>query len=192
MNDQLIEQEVKLEVRHVTFLDLLKKHGIKFNVLRPILQRDLIFDFPDLRLLRDDRLFRIRMENDDIRLTFKGKREFLRHSKKRIEIEGSIRSEKAVDVLKCVGISVSKLPCTFKEIVDLLSRNGMKVVVEVVKERTPLRLEGWNCKVYLDKVRRLGEFVEIEGEGSDLLVDILGVSNSVIRKSYAEMLAEFS
>ena len=58
MNDQLIEQEVKLEVRHVTFLDLLKKHGIKFNVLRPILQRDLIFDFPDLRLLRDDRLFR--------------------------------------------------------------------------------------------------------------------------------------
>jgi len=192
LKDQIIENEVKLRIGHSAFLDLLKKHGIRFSVYEPISQRDLIFDFPDLRLLKRDQLFRIRLENEQLKLTFKGKRGLSRYSKRRIEIEENIGSKRATDILKRIGIQVSELPFTLEEIIKLLVQNGMNIVVEVVKERNPVILEGWHCKVYLDKVRDLGEFVEIEGEGADLLVDILGVSKAVVRESYAEMLARFS
>ncbi len=187
-----VEQEVKLRMGHGEFLELLKKRGIEFSILKPILQRDLIFDFPDLRLLRSDRLFRIRLEDDQAKFTFKGRREIVKHSKKRVEIEGLIGSEKTISALYRIGILAPSPPNTLEELIGLLQKNGMDVVLEVVKARTPLRLKGFKSMVYLDDVRTLGEFVEIEGEDANSLVDFLGVSQAVVRKSYAEMIAGFS
>jgi predicted adenylyl cyclase CyaB len=187
-----VEQEVKLRMRHDEFLELLRKRGIEFSVLKPVLQRDLILDFPDLRLLKSDRLFRIRLEDDQVKFTFKGRREIVQHSKKRVEIEGLIGSEKSIDALSRIGIHVSAPPNTLEELIDLLSKNGMNVVLEVVKERTPLLLKGFKSMIYLDDVRSLGEFVEIEGDDANYIVDFLGVSGAVVRKSYAEMIAGLS
>ncbi|HIE22987.1 MAG TPA: CYTH domain-containing protein [Candidatus Korarchaeota archaeon] len=187
-----VEKEVKLRMRHDEFLELLKRHGIKFSILKRVLQRDLILDFQDLRLLKSDRLFRIRLEDDLAKFTFKGKREIIQHSKRRVEIEDVVGSEKSIDALSRIGIYVSAPPSTLEELIDLLSKNGMNVVLEVVKERTPLLLKGFKSMVYLDNVKSLGEFIEIEGDDANSLVDFLGVSRAVVRKSYAEMIAGLS
>ncbi len=184
-----VESEVKLRIRHATFLNLLEKHGLKFSASRAVSQRDLIFDFRDFRLLKGDQLFRIRLENGKILLTFKGKRDISGYSKKRLEIEEEIRSKRVLEIFRMVGIHISKPPQTLEATIKLLDRSEMVMVMEVVKERIPLSLEGWCCTVYLDKVRDLGEFVEIEGEGADQLVDVLGLSKAVVMESYVEMMA---
>ncbi|RLG41468.1 MAG: hypothetical protein DRO05_03865 [Thermoproteota archaeon] len=186
-----VEEEVKLRIQHNTFLDLLKRNGIGYSVIGSYLQRDLIFDFPDMRLLKSDQLLRVRLENNEIILTFKGKREFVGHSKKRIEIEGTIGSESALRALERIGIRVPSLPNDLSGIIRLLARKGLKVILEIVKKRTSLKLNGWNCRVHLDFVESLGEFVEIEGSDGNELVDVLQLSRRVVRKSYAEMLAGF-
>jgi len=188
LNGHAIEKEVKLRIKHARFLGLLEKHGLKFSISKTATQRDLIFDFPDFRLFRGDQLFRIRLENGKLMLTFKGRRDISRYSKRRIEIEEDIGSERAIDVLEKIGIRVSEPPSTLEATVELLKRSGMIMVIEVVKERTLLNLEGWGCNVYLDKVRGLGEFVEIEGEGADQLVDVLDLPKAVVMESYVEML----
>ncbi|RLG48535.1 MAG: hypothetical protein DRN92_00795 [Thermoproteota archaeon] len=188
LNGHAIEKEVKLRIKHATFLGLLEKHGLKFSISKTVTQRDLIFDFPDFRLFRGDQLFRIRLENGKVMLTFKGRRDISGYSKRRIEIEEDIGSEHAIDVLEKIGIRVSEPPSTLEATIELLKRSGMIMVIEVIKERTPLNLEGWRCSVYLDKVRGLGEFVEIEGEGADQLVDALGLPKAVVMESYVEML----
>ncbi|RLG47539.1 MAG: hypothetical protein DRN90_04855, partial [Thermoproteota archaeon] len=141
MDNPNVEEEVKLRIRHGAFLDLLKRKNIGYSVIGSYSERDLIFDFPDMRLLKNDWLFRVRLENNEIILTFKGRREIFRYSKRRTEIEGTLGSESALKALEKIGIHVSSLPNDLSGIISLLAQKGLRIVVEVVKKRTSLELK---------------------------------------------------
>ncbi len=188
LNEEL-EREVKLKIGHAAFLGLLRRRRIKYEAKITTEQIDIIFDFPDRRLFKNDQLLRVRIEGDEVKLAFKGSRSIQDYSKVRIEIEGALCSKKAVKAMNMAGIKVSKHPKTLKEVKELLISKGMREVLKIVKERTKLNLKGWQSWVYLDKVRELGEFVEIEGKDANLLVRTLGLSRFVVRESYAEMLS---
>ena len=116
-------------------------------------QTDDYFDFPKQVLSKSDRGLRLRREltgqSEKAILTYKGKRE--KHKfKKRQEIEVEVGD----------AVSAEKI----------ILAVGFEKLVTVEKKRALWRLEG--CRVCLDEVVLLGEFVEIEGPDEEKIKEV--------------------
>jgi adenylate cyclase class 2 len=168
------EIEAKLKVDSLTEIkDKLTKLGAE--PVAEQLQTDCFFDNADTALAKTDKCLRLRRQVVDkverFFLTYKGAKE-KSNFKKRQEIE----------------LEISNADAAHK----LLSALGYEQVLTIEKKRHLWRVS--DCKVTLDKLPLLGDFIEIEGPDDKSIAEVqknLGLSNVPhIPKSYASLIRE--
>jgi adenylate cyclase class 2 len=169
-----VEIEAKLKVDSLPEVEgKLGELGAEF--LAEQVQTDYHFDDSGATLTTSDRCLRLRRESvgrsERLFLCYKGAKE-KSNFKKRQEIE----------------IEISDADSAQK----LLAAIGYRKVFTVEKTRRLWRLGG--CKVALDKLPLLGDFVEIEGPDDKRIADVqksLGLARVPhIPKSYAQLIKE--
>ena len=168
------EIEAKLKVEsHKEVIEKLDELGAEF--LAEQLQEDSYFDDADRTLTETDRCLRLRQllvgKSERFFLTYKGAKE-KDEFKKRQEIEIEIKGADSVE--------------------KLLSALAYEKVLVFEKRRRIWRLG--DCKVALDELPLLGNFVEIEGPDDKKIAAIqrnLGLADLPhIGKSYASLVAK--
>lgn len=178
----MLEIEVKVEADH----QAVRKHlsDLDPDHLGAVRQHDTYYDHPNRRFAETDEALRLRTESTDeggeaIWLTYKGPLvETASKTREEVEVSTADRSTTA----------------TF------LERLGFEPVADVRKTRDRFAVSGY--LVSLDEVDGLGEFVEVESEGSAAdvgperdgayrLLRELGVDpDTQIRASYLELLLD--
>ena len=168
------EIEAKLKVDSLSEVEnKLGELGARF--VGEQLQTDYFFDDAKSMLIKEDKCLRLRKQlvgkNESCFLTFKGAQE-KSNLKKRQEIEFEIKDSGSAH--------------------KLLLALGYEQVLIVEKRRSLWQLD--NCDVALDKLSRLGDFVEIEGPDEETIANvqnILGLTDLPhISKSYASLLTD--
>ena len=168
------EIEAKLKVDSLGEIERkLPELGAEF--LAEQLQTDYHFDDANTTLTKTDRCLRLRKQivgkGESFFLTYKGAKE-RSNLKKRQEIEFEIKD---ADPLR-----------------KLLSALGYEQVLAIEKKRLLWKLG--DCEVALDRLPLLGDFVEIEGPGEEIIANAqekLGLSDlSHIAESYASLVAK--
>jgi len=162
-----VEKEIKLNVIDLRRIESrLKDLGAELTQNR-VLETNLRFDLPDHCLEREHKALRLRFDTH-ARLTYKGPS----------ALEGSVltRTELEVDV------------DNFDTAVLLLDALGYIVTVKYEKYRTTYTVQG--CQIMLDELP-IGNFVEIEGQHSEVLAEIaqaIGLdARKAIPMSYIEL-----
>jgi len=169
-----IEIEAKLKVDSLEEIEhKLIELGARF--VGEQLQTDYFFDDAKSELIKKDKCLRLRRQlvgkNESCFLTYKGAQEksnFKKRQEREFEIKDSDSAHK------------------------LLLALGYEEVLIVEKRRSLWQLG--NCDVALDKLSRLGDFVEIEGPDEETIANvqnILGLTDLPhISKSYASLLTD--
>jgi len=169
-----IEIEAKLKVgSHKSIERNLSKLGALFSASQK--QIDYYYDDSKSTFTKEDKCLRIRRQSvngdDKYFLAYKGPKQ-KSNFKKRAEIE----------------IEISDFEKT-KTILQVL---GYRQAIVVEKTRKLWKLN--RCLVSLDNVKRLGNFVEIEGPDNkkiEKVKTLLGLENFVhIKQSYADLLSQ--
>jgi adenylate cyclase class 2 len=169
-----IEIEAKLKVDSLSEVERkLAELGADFKAEQ--LQTDFLFDDANATLTTTDRCLRLRRQSvagsERLFLTYKGAKE-KSNFKKRREIE----------------IEIVEAESTQK----LLSALGYEKALVVEKKRRLWQLG--RCKVALDQLPLLGDFVEIEGPNNEEIADVqrsLGLAELPnIKESYAQLTKE--
>ncbi len=143
-------------------------------------QKDIYYQAPHRDFIETDEALRIRQENGEIYLTYKGPK-IDDETKTRREIEIELKSLDKMD--------------------SILESLGFKKSMGVEKQRQLYSIEEY--KIALDNVEGLGEFIEIETmtdtkdgyeEKKEKALDILKklVDSETITKSYLELLSDDS
>ncbi|MEM4477192.1 MAG: class IV adenylate cyclase [Candidatus Korarchaeum sp.] len=182
-----LEREVKLRVSHSDFIEALDLLGLTYGFVDSNFQEDIYLDFDDCRLMLNDSALRLRVSGDVVRVTYKGPKRLEFGEKVREEIEGPLGSEECEAILRIFGIS-KECPKDLMSLLEDLRRFGLSESVRVRKRRKELRVIGLSLRIYLDEVEGLGEFVEVEGDGSMELVRKLRMSCKVVIPSYAQLI----
>jgi adenylate cyclase, class 2 len=102
----------------------------------------MAFDFPDMRLDKEDSFIRVRKVGEQIELCFKGKKEEKSKFKIREEIE--------------VNVSA------FKDTIEILEKIGLKKYNEGKKNRESYKLN--NVRFEIDSWGNIPHFIEIEAK----------------------------
>jgi len=167
-----VETEVKLSINSPEIKKEIQEYLEKnCKYIGTYQQLDTYLVHPCKDFLTSDEAFRVRWENKKCFLTYKGPRE-KGLTKKRIEIE--------VAVENC------------DRTLELLSRLGFREFVKIQKKR-----EKYDCNnivLLFDKVKDLGEFVEIEAKnriGEEeiyRLIKELKLEDSIVKETYLELL----
>lgn len=137
------EIEIKIRVESTEkYLRKLETLGAKY--LRSVSQKDILFDYPEMKFDKLNQALRLRIEKSDkyekAILSFKGTPQFDAVGiKTREEIETQAEAESTVKILNAIGLEE-------------------KVIIE--KNRKEYKLG--NLKVALDSLK-FGNFVELEG-----------------------------
>lgn len=170
----MLEIELKLKVDSLQpTADKLKQLGAEFE--GDFIQTDSYYDDSQDSLVNSDRCLRIRKHKNHlgeaIELTYKGARENHRFKTRRE-----------------IGLKVEKA----EELAQLFQELGYKERLTFEKKRGLWNFAG--CKIALDELPLLGNFVEIEGPGDEIIEDAqkqLGLGNlSHIPQSYAHLMEE--
>jgi adenylate cyclase class 2 len=170
----MIELEIKvpcsdLEALEQRLLQLGAKHVDGLD------QEDVYYSHPVRDFGSTDEALRLRRENDRSRITYKGPK---------LDADTKMREEIELDVEDLSRMSA------------VLERLGFKRFLRVAKHRRVLRLQ--DVQFCLDRVEGLGDYVELEYEGQDLvagkekLMELkrqLGLEGNE-RRSYLELLLE--
>jgi len=168
----MLEVEIKAKIKIEGIEHKLSTLGAK--LLGEENQTDVYFSHPCRDFKKTDEALRVRKIKDEYFLTYKGPK---------LDQETKTREE--------IQIKVNG------QILELLKKLGFSRVKEVDKKR---RIYEWdNLRICLDRVKNLGEFLEIESKlWKDKrkifeLLKKLGISTrGLIRKSYLEMLISSS
>ncbi len=166
---KMLEVEVKGKIKDLKeFENTLKNIGAKF--LKEEIQEDVYFNHPCRDFEKTDEALRIRKINNEVFLTYKGKR-IDKETKTREEIE-----------IKCD-----------EKISEILTKLGFNAVATVKKIRREYEFE--NLHICVDNVEHLGNFVEIESKelkDRNKIFEILNLfgikKDEIIKKSYLEMI----
>ena len=163
MNGQ--ETEVKFHIHDLKKIEL---HLLALNaqLIQPrVHEINLRFDTPNKELRNSSHVLRLR-QDDKARFTFKGPS---------VETKGGVMSRKEIEFV--VG--------DFESAKQFLEELGFNVVVFYEKFRTTYQLN--NTHIMLDELP-YGDFMEIEGENSELIhniADLLGLNwDAMIRAGY--------
>jgi len=169
-----MELEVKVPCEDLSGLEeRLRSLGAKH--LEDLDQVDLYFSHPGRDFGVTDEALRLRRENERTVITYKGPK-LDKDTKLREEIELGVED---LDRMSLV-----------------LERMGFRPVIRIAKQRTVYELEG--IHFCLDRVAELGNFLEMEWQGDDLVVgkdkimelkQKLGLTGNE-RRSYLELLME--
>ena len=171
----MIEKEVKIKVccsEMERIMNVMRKIGAK--VLGNYREVDIYFAHPCRDFSKTDETLRIRTFNgkDLCELTYKGPRTC---------------SERGVKARE--EITARILRSDVKGLALILRRLGFKEVTRVSKERVEFQIG--EVKVALDRVEKLGCFIEIEFPKEELLrriLDMLNIEEKFVEKTYLEML----
>ncbi len=174
----MLEIEAKIKVEDIaSYIPLLKKAGAK--LVMQLLQKDSFFDSPARELLQNDSGLRLRKETNlqnnttRIILCHKGPARVGKY-KQRQETE--------------LEVSNFGIAC------QLLQNLGFEAVATVEKHREQWQLGG--CWVCLDRVAKLGDFVEVEGPSEEAIATVLGqldlADREHIQESYVKMLVDIA
>ncbi len=167
-----MEVEIKAKANNKIISYIRKRMGIP----EILIQRDIYYDHPCKDYAESDEAVRVRYENDEVFITYKGPK-IDRTTKTREEIEFQVPDGENAE--------------------SFLERLGFIKKIEVVKERRLYHYEG--MEICLDDVKGLGKFIEIEKQGEpDVerpkvleLAKEMGLKE-LITLSYMEMLMESS
>ena len=168
------EIEAKLKVDSIEQVqDILKEIGAEFVAEQT--QKDVLFDDVNNTLQKADSCLRLREQFTDVSskyiLAFKGAKE-----------ESNFKKRPEVEVEIIDADSVTKL----------LSALGYEPKMFVEKKRRLWKID--DCEVALDRLNKLGDFVEIEGPDDGKIMEVqkrLGLEDVPhIPKSYASMVME--
>jgi adenylate cyclase class 2 len=174
----MIEAEVKVPVNNLALVrKLLKKSGaVRVGKAE---EMDVYFSHPSRNFMLTDEALRIRrVSHGEGSITYKGPK-FRPRTKTRIEINIPVSDPDSLE--------------------GMLKSLGFSPLIKIVKKREKWRIG--NVNVYLDEVRSLGKFVELEATVNDALnldhvekrlFSILGQlgldPNLSTRKSYLELM----
>ena len=171
------EREVKIKVDCELFQLLHSKlESLGFDCKGPIMEIDIYYSHPCRDFVETDEALRLRfMSEKQVKLTYKGPRRLIGGSvKEREEIEVVVENANALE--------------------SILLRLGFKPAVKVKKRRTYCSWDG--TIVVLDKVEKLGCFVEVEASDERVINEIIesiGLSGAErIELTYAEMLSHIN
>lgn len=174
----MIEVEIKVPVDDIEKVkDVIKRKGILMSISK---QRDVYFQHPLRDFSLTDEALRIRDENGECQLTYKGPK-ISEKSKARIEISVNVSS--------------------FNEMKSMLEHLGFRPFMSISKFRETYRIE--DALFSIDFVEELGYYVEIEKE-IERTEDLNKTENELInlarsfgldvsratRKSYLELIIE--
>ncbi|MHA1377688.1 MAG: class IV adenylate cyclase [Candidatus Helarchaeota archaeon] len=176
----MIEVEIKANLDKEKNLDAFEQHlsqiGAKY--LKTIDQTDIYFQHPKKDFKKTDEALRIRMEENNCILTYKG-----------AKLENKSKTREEIEVFFNDQLKMRKI----------LENLGFWAVLEVKKTRKKYSLN--NVEISIDKVKNLGNFIELEtkvkneeniSEAVNLLIEkikMLGISEERLeRKSYLELL----
>lgn len=169
----MIEKEWKFKIKDIEGISL-KLKNIGAEELKKVKQLDIYLDFKDRKLIKEKKAFRLRFENGKALLSYKGEM-IQREPKMRIEESIELDKDKAEILL------------------DMLKNIGLEEVARIVKERKSFIFK--NFKIFLDEVKGLGRFIEIEEiseqkqEGINDLIERLGIKeDEYIKETYPELL----
>ncbi|MCS7102701.1 MAG: CYTH domain-containing protein [Candidatus Korarchaeum sp.] len=182
-----LEREVKLRVPHSDFTEALGSLGLKYELMDPDFQEDIYLDFDDCRLMLSDFALRVRISSGVTWITYKGPKRLECGEKVREEVEGPLGSEECEIILRIFGI-YKECPKDLMSLLEDMKKVGLRESVRVRKRRRELRVNRLPLRIYLDHVEGLGEFVEVEGEGSMELIRRMGMSCMVVIPSYAHLI----
>ncbi len=146
----MIEVEIKLKADHNSVRKQLEKLDAQF--IKKEINDDIYFQHPTRDFITEDRTLRIRSTENETILTYKGPK---------INSESKSRKE--------INIVIDNLD----NIMDMLDELGFTKSGTVFKQR-----EYWsfdNIVITLDKIKKIGEYVEFESEidnTSDLDVEV--------------------
>jgi adenylate cyclase class 2 len=169
-----VEIEAKLKVDSLQEVEgRLERLGAEFVAEQS--QKDVLFDDANNTLQKVDSCLRLReqvtVDGSRYILAFKGAKEES-NFKKRPEVE--------VEILDA------------ESVIKLLSALGYEPKLSVEKKRHLWKFGG--CEVAMDRLKELGDFVEIEGPDDGKIMEVqksLGLENVPhIPKSYASMIME--
>lgn len=168
----MIEKEIKFRIENEKDL---RKRMAKLGIerIKIVNQVDTYFDFKDMKLYYEDKALRLRKEENKLFLTLKGKRKkALIKTRDEISVELNIKQE--------------------KNIIKILNEIGLEKIGIIQKRREIYNFK--EVEISIDKVKKLGKFLEIEFNGKsqsviDNLVRNLALSkNMVVKETYPEML----
>jgi len=168
-----MEIEAKIKVESLSPVgEKLKSLGAEFRA--DIIQRDTYFDASSA-LVKSDRGLRLRRQvidgAEEFILTYKGAKQAGKF-KSRTEIEVTVAD--------------------FGAMSELLAELGYEKTLEFEKKRALWSF--WACDICLDKLERLGSFVEVEGPSEETINEVLekiGLAEcDHISKTYSEMIKE--
>lgn len=166
-----IETEVKIRLTKKEF-DKIKKLARQLSRShQEVVHEDVLLDHPKLKLKKNGFALRLRKQDDDYILTWKGKTKKSKKYKMREEIETKIGNG--------------------KNLVGILSKLGFRQNLKMHKKRHFFGIN--NCKICIDQVAQLGFFIEIEGNKNEIekIAKNLGLANHKrITIGYAELLEE--
>lgn len=164
------EIEAKLKLKDSSIInhkDFIKKKEVK--VL------DIYFDNETLQLEKHDKVLRLRKENENTYLAFKGPREKHKDLIVREEIEPKISS--------------------FNDALKIVKNLNIKEIAKVEKIRTYFSINKYpSLSVTIDKYPFIGLFIEIEGNEKEVyqfLKDFSLDLNETIQKNCTELFLEF-
>jgi adenylate cyclase class 2 len=173
------EVEIKLPVQNLkVFLE-------KLGGLRPrrIAERkfedNFVLDLPQMKLREKGLLLRVRRENDNGVLTFKGPPQFSRDFKIREELETEVNPAEVLEIFQRLGYKISFRYQKYRTIYQARAISGKK-------EPRPVR-------VMIDETP-IGNYVELEGEpqGVSWIAGALGYTKrEFIRESYYSLFLSY-
>ena len=129
----------------------------------PIDQVDRYFNHPCRDFARTDEALRLRIDGDEVVITWKGPRiDASAKTRREIELPLSVGRPKGGDLLHPAASTIA-------DWTELLESLGFRPVASVAKRRRPARVlwQGMGVDVVLDSVDGLGEFLELELQASE-------------------------
>jgi len=170
----MIELEIKVPCPDLNGLERrLKELGAEH--VEDLDQEDVYFSHPVRDFGATDEALRLRRENDRSRITYKGPK---------MDVDTKMREE--------IELGVEDL----SHMSSVLERVGFKPFLRVAKSRTVYSYQ--DVEICLDRVEGLGDYVELEYEGEDLVAGKekimllkrqLGLKGNE-RRSYLELIME--
>ena len=168
----MIEKEVKIRISDKNKLNALEKYVIeRGGVLnREYVVIDEYFSHPCRDFKKTDEALRIRIQAGEVMLTYKCSR---------ISQIPKIREE--------ISVKVSD----YNAARDILSKLGFNPLAKIIKYRREYMLN--NLRIFVDEVKELGYFVEVECDDEDLILKFIDalkkmkICEGVEERTYLEM-----
>ena len=172
--NKMLEREIKAEIVSKPEIIVRKLSEMGFRLSAVKRQVDIYYTHPCFNFKERDEALRLRLENGEAFLTYKGPRR-KRQVKTREEIEAKIYEPDKIQ--------------------EILERLGFRALAEVRKERKVFTSsQDKKLKVMLDYVEDLGYFLEIEAKEERVIQALYSKLQKcglrIVHKTYLEMIIE--